>query len=336
MQQRPQQSDVPNAHKGVFDVGALSEPKRHAAWADILYDQYYPLDVDCRGHENYRGNLVTLDLPAVRLGMASSDPMDVYRRKSHLSRAASDYYFIPIPQMAPIAVRQHGREAALPPGSFSLISIAETYQFLQSTQNAILTLRIEGRHARERIPLIDDLAASRFSHEHALIRIFVDFVRSALTQSEGLDKASTEALTAQLLDLFALAISAPVQALESSETSVRLAHLRRILHAIENRLDDPALSAGSLAGELGLSERYIQKMFAEREETVSGVIRARRIAAAKRRLADPTRLNLSVAAIGYSVGFYDPGHFSRTFRQLVGMPPGEYRRQQTGKAGAER
>ena len=106
---------------------------------------------------------------------------------------------------------------------------------------------------------------------------------------------------------------------------MRLAHLRRIMRAIENRLDDEALGPGSLAMELGLSERYIQKMFAERGETLSGVIRARRIATAQRRLLDPTRRGLSIASIAFSVGFSDPAHFSRAFRNVTGLSPSEYR-----------
>lgn len=308
-----------------IDVSDLPSAKRLGAWTDALNEYWYALDLTDPGNGFANGRFGFFDIPGVRFGAIDSDPMNVFRRKEHLSDCGGDFYFLPIPMRDSVALRQAGREAELAGGDLTVIATADTYQYQQSTPNSLITLRVDGAMMRERIPMIDDLVAQPCDGRAPLVRVFVDFAHSLIRQRDELDPESAGAMAPHLLDLLALALTAPVDARKSNESSVRLAHLRRIMRAIENRLDDEALGPGTLAAELGLSERYIQKMFAERGETLSGVIRARRIATAQRRLLDPTRRGLSIASIAFSVGFSDPAHFSRAFRNVTGLSPSEYR-----------
>ena len=218
------------------------------------------------------GRLGIAEIPGIRFGTIESDPMNVYRRREHLSNSGGDFYFVPMPALDTIALRQSGREAVLKPGDFTVIATADTYQYQQETPNKLMTLRIDGPLMRNRIPMIDDLVAETCPSDAPLVCVFVDFIHSIIRQGDRFDTDAAAAMSPQLLDLLALALTGAVDAHKSNESSVRLAHLRRIMRAIENRLDDPNLGPGTLAAELGLSERYIQKMFAERGETLSGVI----------------------------------------------------------------
>jgi AraC-like DNA-binding protein len=309
-----------------FDVSTASEPARLGAWTELLYETFYPLDLVHPGVEFSVGKLSLLDLPGIRFGVIDSDPMTVFRRRTHLSKSG-DYYFIPLPMQNTLSVSQFGREAVINPGDLAVVSTADAYQYDQGTKNKLGTLRIDGALMRERIPLIDDLVAQTCDGSAPLVHVFTDFVQSIMRQSNRLDHESASAMVPHLLDLLALALTSPVDAMKSSESSVRLAHLRRITRLIEDRLDDETLGPGMLARDLGLSERYIQKMFADRGETLSGTIRSRRIATAQRRLLDPTRRSSSIASIAFSVGFSDPAHFSRIFKSIVGISPSEYRDQ---------
>lgn len=309
-----------------IDVASKPAGDRLGAWTDALYDYYYPLDLVTPAIDFRVGRLSILEVPGIRCGTIVSDPMHVFRRRTHLSQKSGDYYFIPMPQLDGIVLRQNGREAVVRPGGFSVIATADAYQYQQETANRLMTLRIDGPLLRRRIPMIDDLVSCSYTGETPLVRMFVDFIQSIFMQGDRFDSASAEAVAPHLVDLLALALTAPVNAANSRESSVRLGHLRRIMRAIENRLGDPNLGTRSLAAELGLSERYIQKMFSERGETLSNVIRTRRITTAQRRLQDPFRSGDSIALIAFSVGFLDPAHFSRAFKQSTGTSPSAYRR----------
>ena len=61
----------------------------------------------------------------------------------------------------------------------------------------------------------------------------------------------------------------------SLETSVRLAHRRRILSTVAHHYHDPGLGLGTIARRLGLSPRYVQTILAAHGETVSDLLRAK-------------------------------------------------------------
>lgn len=309
-----------------MDVGSVPLQKRLQTWTDLLYRYYYPLDLINHVDDFAIGRLGIFEIPGIRFGTIESDPMNVFRRREHLCQKSGDYYFVPIPQNDQIALRQNGREALLRAGEFGVITTSDAYQYIQETPNKLLTLRIDGPLMRQRIPVIDDLVSKTSVGDTPLVRMFVEFVHSIVRQAHTLDTVSAEAIAPHLLDLLALALTAPVDAAMSNESSVRLGHLRRIMRRIEDRLSDPNLGTRSLATDLGLSERYIQKMFAGRGETLSKVIRTRRIATAQRRLQDPMRRCDSIARIAFSVGFLDPAHFSRAFKQTTGVSPSNFRR----------
>jgi AraC-like DNA-binding protein len=157
-----------------------------------------------------------------------------------------------------------------------------------------------------------------------MVAIFLDYARSCLKHGPELTDEKPGVLRC-LMDLFALAISTSNSALTSEETSVRVAHRHRALRFIEANFARPDLHSGTVAGALRLSPRYLQKIFADRGETLSRVIKARRIAEARRLLECGEARKPSVAQVAYAVGFDDVAHFSRAFREVTGMAPSAYR-----------
>lgn len=91
---------------------------------------------------------------------------------------------------------------------------------------------------------------------------------------------------------------------------------------IENHLHEE-LSRGLLAKMVFLSEDYVSKLFkATTGMSIPGYIAARRIEKAKDYLSHS---NLPVSRIALEVGYSNFSYFSKTFRDLTGMTPNEYR-----------
>ncbi|WP_287367352.1 helix-turn-helix transcriptional regulator, partial [Mesorhizobium sp.] len=86
-----------------------------------------------------------------------------------------------------------------------------------------------------------------------------------------------------------------------------------------------ALDLAFLGAQLGLSPRTLARRFSDELHTTPGRwIQDRRLEAAKT-LLESTKLGIS--EICYQVGYRDTASFSRLFNRVVGLPPGEYRRQ---------
>ncbi|MDF1732766.1 MAG: helix-turn-helix domain-containing protein [Minwuia sp.] len=309
-----------------FEVSGQPDHKRVGAWADTINDTYYPLDLKSLGSDFRYGRLGIFDVGRIRVASVHCDPMLCTRRRTHTARSGSDYYFLPIPHDEMLAVTQRNDAAAeLSPGDFSVISTYQTYTYEQPTENRLISLRIEGDQLRQRIPMIDDLLGQHFSGDYPAVRMFVDMARSFARNAADLDAASAGRMAQNLVDLLALSLDAPETAHLSGDSSVRAAHRSRIFNAIERRFTDPQLSSRQFVDDLGLSLRYIQKLLAERGESLSDLIRQRRLEQARAYLSDPTRASQSVAAIGFDVGYLDAGYFSRVFRAESGLSPSEYR-----------
>ncbi len=320
------QPDEPHAVSW-FEVNQQPVHRRVGAWADTINDTYYPLDLKGLGSDFRHGRLGIFDVGRIRVASVESDAMRCVRRRSHTAQSGSDYYFLPIPHDEMLAVTQrNGAAAELQPGDFSIISTYQTYTYEQPTTNRLISLRIEGSRLRQRIPMIDDLLGQHFSAGLPAVRMFVDMARSFAANAAMLKPEEAERMADSLIDLLALSLDAPQTAGTSNDSSVRAAHRSRIFNAIERRFADPQLSSGDIVADLGLSLRYVQKLLAERGETLSDLVRQRRLERARAYLSDPTRASQSVAAIGFDVGYPDAAYFSRVFRVETGQSPSAYRR----------
>ena len=86
------------------------------------------------------------------------------------------------------------------------------------------------------------------------------------------------------------------------------------------------LSLGDVADHVYVSQWHLSKLL--NRETGQGffdLLGSMRIARAKKLLADPA---LRIHEIAETAGFSDVAHFSRSFKKLTGLTPGEYRNQQ--------
>lgn len=103
--------------------------------------------------------------------------------------------------------------------------------------------------------------------------------------------------------------------------------LGAVLERINSRLGED-INLEELAKELGVSSRYIRKLFSEQMGvSCSGYITTLRVEKAKTILRETEKGITETAALS---GFNSPQYFCRVFRQYVGMTPAEYRRMQSG------
>lgn len=101
--------------------------------------------------------------------------------------------------------------------------------------------------------------------------------------------------------------------------------LARILAHIDTRLDDPDLTPSRIAAAFDITPRYLHMLFSSTGETLSAHIRARRLEAIRRDLADPRLSGRTITEIALRWGFNDAAHASRAFSAAFGIAPNRYR-----------
>ncbi len=93
---------------------------------------------------------------------------------------------------------------------------------------------------------------------------------------------------------------------------------------IKEHIYSPELKISAIASSANISEVYFRKLFTDKHNTTPRryIIRTR-VEHAKQELLSTHK---SITEISADCGFSDVFHFCRTFREAVGVTPGEYRR----------
>ena len=103
------------------------------------------------------------------------------------------------------------------------------------------------------------------------------------------------------------------------------ARLRAAKTYISENINRRDISIGSVAVYLGVTPRYLQKLFERGGSTFSTFLLGQRLARARRLLTDPKFTSYQVSSIAYDVGFGDLSYFNRSFRRIYGATPMDIR-----------
>lgn len=104
----------------------------------------------------------------------------------------------------------------------------------------------------------------------------------------------------------------------------------RLEHALALALRGRTPSLASVAKQLGVTERTLQRRLGEEDLSFRAVVERVREQLARRYLADPA---LGFGEVAFLVGFSDASAFYKAFRRWTGATPGEYREQALGARG---
>jgi len=90
-------------------------------------------------------------------------------------------------------------------------------------------------------------------------------------------------------------------------------------------LHNPDLDVKCIAQTVGLSQRYVHRLFSHEPLHLMQWVKAQRLEQCRHALSlDPFR---TISEVAYSWGFNDPAHFSKAFRKHFGFCPSEMQRQ---------
>lgn len=220
------------------------------------------------------------------------------------------------------------RQARLAPGEACIVPpdrdiVAERFSGFRQVLVNVATDPLDGEHPgwRERM-------TTRLQADRPTVRITTDLVRYLADHDEQLDACCRgrlgETVACMVDDVVADAVrSAGSGVAQADRCSSRVAafHRQRIERFVLDRLRDPELSVSMIASELGLSPRYVHKLFERQPQQVMQWAMQQRLQACRRDIA--SRGARAIADIAFDWGFSSPAHFSRAFKRQFGVRPSD-------------
>jgi AraC-like DNA-binding protein len=214
-------------------------------------------------------------------------------------------------------------EVCIAPGKILVFPLAEAgnLRFVESTRHIVLS--IPSRLLAEQCPEWRDLAAVPLDQSVAPVRMLFDLAQSMLQHSDGLGPHCRSAGGNMLVGLLASALSAQDEGEASQSTRMQGFHLQRIRNYILSHLCDPTLDTPGIAAGVGLSLRYVHRLFAEEPLHLMQWVLEQRLRRCHEAIMAAGTAAVSISQIAYRWGFNDAAHFSRTFRKRFGVSPRE-------------
>lgn len=312
----------------MFGLGAGNEhytSTNFIHWRDAICDTF--VDLDCRRYDNndFSGWIERRSFLETRFVRVGATRHWVSRDKARISRANTDFILLSIMLDGQGTIFQNGREALLRSGDFAIYDTTLPYEFVLDKPFEQTVLRIKRSEFCQRVGDVQHLTARTISGQNGTGRIASHFIRELCSQLDTVGTASARPIHDTMLDLVASALGELDSGPQGPGREARHLLIQRVLRFVEDNLFGDQLSCEHVARALGISERYLRKLFADREYSLSEWIWHRRLEEARRKLLDRRSAQLSVTSIAYDCGFKDTAHFSRAFRAKYGMTPRDCR-----------
>jgi AraC family transcriptional regulator, positive regulator of tynA and feaB len=217
---------------------------------------------------------------------------------------------------------QGGRTLQFAPGDVVIRDLRRQWQQDSGEDFALMTVKIPSRCFG---------GAFEFLQSHVMVPLRAGDPRASLLSSliENLGRmAFDDSVTPGSQSVERLLSSAVEIAFSPGPIQRRADHQGlppAIAHYLESHLHDPDLSVAGLAHDLGLNIRGVQRAFHQAGTSPKAYILARRLAEAAEQLhraASTGRVNITDIAL--SLGFNDPGYFSRVFHEEYGVTPTQF------------
>ncbi len=223
-------------------------------------------------------------------------------------------------------IEQGGRECEGGDGCAAFASNADDGRFRFRPDGRYLALFVPAESLLRRAPGMEARLLRAIDPMSPPLRLLAAYVAGLMKASDGFDAEEAAAVADHLADLCALLLGA-----SGSERALALARglpaaqRAAIRAAIDAGAATPGFSAHSVADLLGVSLRQVHFLLEEDGEGFGRRVTARRLDAARARLADPKFDRMTIPEIASACGFVDLPQFHRKFGARFGEQAAVFR-----------
>lgn len=245
-------------------------------------------------------------------------------RLTELAYRRADKFVLVMVEAGSISVAQRGRQCRLQDGQYALLDCSHPLTFGGAGEYRLLALFIPAYLLKSRLRNAPHIVAQPMPCTGSPWRIASNLLRLVMSEIRNIPIPMAYGYATQIVELVSIAVEADTQ--PDGETSGRTAIFRRCAAYMRSQIADPGLDPARIAAAMGISVRYLHKIFHEEGESVCDHLRDARLDAARKELSEPRKANVQIREIAHRVGFRSQAHFAAAFRQQYGVSATEHRK----------
>jgi AraC-like DNA-binding protein len=313
-------SGTANPARVRFSTDDLPPDQRFAIWSEGIVHRSMEMEfIDRAPSGTLRFVVEFIPLGTVSAGIIQGTPSTFIRKPVD----GNDGRYLVINRQGRFRAVQQDQQPDLAVGDAVLFDNrrGSEFQCLEEGTTWSLSLRREG--LRHLLSEGDGIIERYIPASNQSLRLLIGYLETLFALETISDP---ELAGVHITDLVASALGARQDAQDAIDArGVRAARLREVLAAITQGAGDPNLDPAAVADRLGLSVRYVHRLFEESGKTFSEHVLDRRLERAHRLLRDPRFAHQKISDVALEAGFSDISHFNRSFRHRFDDTPTKVR-----------
>lgn len=302
----------------VWDTSDVAGRDSFAYWRESVTQAYLPLEPEAQSRANFQGRIVRNGGNRLKVSRVWSSRSIVARTAGCIARRSNGDFFANLLLSGSGVVRQGDRTALAKAGEVIVVDTDQKFSLDFSEGVDLVCVAFDGAAVRRIIARTGN-PADLVVRGNAASRLVAAYMSGLAEDLEAV--GSIADLAADQFPALVAAAAAPLAPVASHSASLA----NRICQFVEVEIGDRDLGAKRIAAALGVSRSAVYEAMAAKGLTVAGFIRDCRLRGCIAEFGsanpdDPT------AAVAERWGFRDAAAFSRTFKRITGVPPGEFRR----------
>jgi AraC family transcriptional activator of tynA and feaB len=316
----------------LYDTSRLPPAEQFAFWREAVCESLIGMRAERRDDQPFDARIEFHMLGSIGLGLGRLPVQTMYRTPADIARGQGAAYCLHLTASGMATGHYRGEDYTARAGDLLLIDTSLPTRWDVHEMGGSTFVHIPRHLIDARLPAPVQ-APLRLSGADGMGVLIAGYMNSLPHAIATCDPAAALKAGDILCDLVAAAIAPSIPQGESR--GVRDARLAAAKRYLVQNLTDPELSVARVARHLGVSERYVHKMFEATGQTFGETLLAARIEACGRVLQDPTQDHRTVADIAFGFGFGDLSWFYRRYRARWGETPRETRlRRRSAWSGA--
>jgi AraC-like DNA-binding protein len=309
----------------VVDTTGVFGSTREEVWRNAMTDTFVSVSIGDFEERGAHGTIAAEFIGPMMVGHVHATGQDIQRTARHVSNAPAEFFQVAVMAAGHAQMAQDDRQAVLAPGD---LLVYETSRPFEWKFDGIWNTYVYS-FPPDLIPLTPDqrrrLTARRIAGDTALAGLTSRFLGDLAATGADLTVEESGRLVQHASDLLLTLLSSPSSRDDVVRDAMQRTYVTRAKDYIDQTLNDPALTPAAVAAAVGVSVRYLHRLFAAQGFGVAEYIRDRRLERVHRALRDPRNAVRPIAAVAADVGFGDLSGFNRAFRRKYHQTPGDVR-----------
>lgn len=302
--------------------GSISQ--RVDFWREMILRLFADVEISAVQKVDFFGRVRQRKCDKLRISEIHAAEQAVNRRYRHARSEYEDKYFAVLMLEGSQSVEQDGKIVTLRPGDFALYDATRPHHlhFGQSWREIVVS--IPRATLNQLVVGVESRTASPMNTAGGVGSVMRAFLQGMSAQISHVAEDEMLRLSDVAITLIAMTLGS-LQRNDLAQSRLKVLTLLRVKGFIQEHLQNPELRPQMVEQSIGVSARYINRLFEAENTSLMRYIWQLRLERCAEELANTQSSISRVSDIAMRWGFNDMSHFSRAFKEHFNASPRAWR-----------